>query len=69
MNNNYRDLRRVGEDAEAQQKPQQVDVADAVRRGFESAYAERHREINLKRLQSDPMLAFFILANRDPSSA
>ena len=53
---------------EAAQKPQQVDAAEAVRRGFQGHLAEMQRKINLKRLEGDPALAFFLLANRDPSS-
>jgi hypothetical protein len=56
---------------EAAQTPQQiaVDAVAAYRRGLRSYLDESYREINLKRLRSDPALAFFLLANRDPSSA
>jgi hypothetical protein len=55
---------------EEQQKAQQIDVdaAEAHRRGLRSYLAASYRQINVKRLQSDPALAFFVLANRDPFS-
>ena len=51
-----------------QQKPQQVDAAEAVRRGFQGHLAEMQRRVHLERLKGDPALAFFLLANRDPHS-
>jgi hypothetical protein len=61
--------RAVKKQEQEQQKAQQVDAVEAVRRGFQGHLAEMQRQISLKRLQSDPMLAFFVLANRDFGSA
>jgi hypothetical protein len=63
-----REERREAIRKEEQQKPQQVDAAEAVRRGFQGHLAEMQRRINLERLKGDPAMAFFLLANRDPSS-
>lgn len=54
---------------EAAQKPQQVDVVEAYRRGIASYLDESYRKVHVERLKADPALAFFLLANRDPSSA
>jgi hypothetical protein len=53
---------------EAAQKPQQIDVAEAVRRGFQGHLAEMQRKVYIDRLKGDPAMAFFLLANRDPFS-
>jgi hypothetical protein len=52
-------------------KPQQItiDGAEAYRRGLRSYLSEAYREIAVEKLKGDPALAFFLLANRDPSSA
>lgn len=39
---------------EAQQKPQQVDAAEAVRRGMRSFLSESYRQVNVERLKRDP---------------
>ena len=55
-----------------QQAPQQIAAAgaEAYRQGFNSAFAEANRKINLKRLaESDPAMFFFLTKNRTPDSA
>lgn len=54
-----------------EQQAQQVaiDSRAAVERGMRSFLAEGHRQISLERLKRDPLLAFFILANRSIETA
>jgi hypothetical protein len=63
-----REERREAICKEEQQKPQQLDAAEAVRRGMRSFLDEAHRKVHVERLKADPALAFFLLANRDPFS-
>lgn len=51
------------------QSPQQVSsVSEAARRGLNSYDPARHARIDVERLKRDPLLAFFILANRSVDS-
>jgi hypothetical protein len=57
------------EKQEQEQTQQQVDVVEAYRRGMRSFLSEAERKVRIERLKGDPAMAFFLLANRDPSSA
>lgn len=57
---------------EQRQAPQQVaaDSAAAYERGFQSAFSEANRKINLKQLaEIDPAAAFFLTRNRSVETA
>ena len=57
---------------EQRQAPQQVaaDSAAAYERGFQSAFTEANRKINLKRLaECDPAMAFFLTRNTSVETA
>jgi hypothetical protein len=60
---------QIRKQEQGRQVPQQVDAAEAVRRGMRSFLDEAHREINVKRLLNDPVTRFFVLANRSIDSA
>lgn len=46
-----------------EQKEQQIDGAEAARRGMRSFLSESDRKVYIERLKGDPAMAFFLLAN------